>query len=211
MKGRNWLLALMGLVVLALLGAIWPLTHRVKAAYRLEVVRETKEMATDLENTQASADANLRLAARLEEATRQLRAPVATEVADLFISRSAEPTSVAGVDWRTLLPNTHSASDPANAGDDPPQQTTYPGNGSEEGDPPAFQMPALTLVGLVRAGEQPMAVINTATSTEVKRPGSEIAGLRIVDIDSDSVLLLSPYGQRSVLVLQGWQQQKEIQ
>ncbi len=98
MKGRNWLLVLMGLVVLALLGAIWPLTHRVKAAYRLEVVRETKEMASDLENTQASADANLRLAARLEEAIRRLRAPVATEAPDLFISGPTEPTPVAGVD-----------------------------------------------------------------------------------------------------------------
>jgi len=195
MKGRNWLLALMGLIILALLGAIWPLTHRVKAAYRLEVVRETKEMARDLEDTQASADSNLRLAAQLEEATRRLRAPVATEVPDLFITRSTEPAPVAGVDQQTPLPDTNGASDPADV----------------EGDPPAFQMPALTLVGLVRTGEQPMAVINTATSTEVKRTGSEIEGLRIVDIDSDRVVLLSPYGQRSVLILQGWQQQKEIQ
>ncbi len=185
MKRRYLPSVFLGLLVLALLALIWPMTRRAGGRYRINRVRRTEELAKDLERMQASAGQNLEKARALARAVEVMQRPVQVPETDPFAKKQQVP------------------------------QGGGESEGEQESPEPAYQdvhtlrregeWPQLRLSGIVVTARGAMAVING----EVCGIGSIVEGLRVAEIGEGRAVLVSPKGERRVLVLVGRRQREE--
>jgi len=184
----------LGLLVLVLLALMWPLTRRSTAQYRIQSIEPSVELAKDIESLQASASQDLERARALLAAAQERRTPVTVPQADPFALQMEELATVAGVQLR---PSTAAV----------PEESALTEIGVE--DLQIFhkedEWPALALSGIVLSAKEPLAIINS----DVHKLGSIVEGLQVAEITKGQVTLLSPQGERRVLLLEGWEQPKE--
>ena len=182
--------ALLGVLVLVLLGSVWPITRRSVGGYRTEALRETEAVARAIEGMQTSAGLDLGRAKALAQAVKALHRPfLGTIEVDPFAWRRREEPPVTG----------------GQESDDDGQASRQQGTGTQETETENEMGPDLTLHGIVLAENGSMAVINS----EVLALGSIVEGLLVAEIAEQEVVLVSPEGERHVLVLKGWDLREE--
>ena len=84
MKGAYVPVLVLGLVVLALLALAWPMSRRSTQQVRIESIKESVEIAEDIESMQVAVGKDLEQAKALVAAAAELRKPVTLPEADPF-------------------------------------------------------------------------------------------------------------------------------
>lgn len=157
---------------------------------RLKKIEEREKLATDLSEMQADAKALLRRAQKLTRSLIERRREVSVGLTDPFAyAKRLEHEEV-------------SETQP------PPSETieeTPTEDEAEPLEPPSDlydfhkpdELPELELTGVVLAGRNSMAIING----EVYSIGDVVEGFRLVKITPTEAVLVSPLGERRILVL----------